>query len=57
MPTAIIPCNCTNRGQDRLHGRSNRVHNQTKGGPKKPPAWRCTVCATERQGPAEPAAK
>ena len=45
----ILKCTCENEGQDRLHGKQNRVMNKTriKCGDKY--LYRCTVCGKERQ--------
>ena len=45
--TLIKKCNCSNKGQDKLHGSGNRVFNQTsKSSQKKGEAgeYKCTVC-------------
>ncbi len=45
----IKKCNCIHAGQDKLHGKGNRVFNKTekkKGGDRK--FYRCTVCGGEK---------
>lgn len=42
----LVKCDCTNTGQDRLHGKSIRVANSTN---KSPVTYRCTVCGTEHR--------
>jgi len=37
----VKPCTCQNAGQDKLHGKGNRVFNQTAGGD-----YTCTVCGS-----------
>ena len=41
------PCTCEHKGQDKLHGKGRRVHNETNNG------WRCTVCSSEKLGSKE----
>jgi hypothetical protein len=43
--TRILRCGCKHPGQDALHGKGRRVHNDTsvRGG-----EYRCTVCGTGR---------
>lgn len=44
----ILKCTCFHPAQDKLHGKSKRVHNPCKrslGSVK----WRCTVCKNERE--------
>jgi hypothetical protein len=43
----IKRCTCDNEGQDKLHGRGLRAHNETANG-----NWRCTVCGNEKSGSA-----
>ena len=38
----IIGCTCSHDGQDKLHGKGQRVHNTCKNG------YRCTVCSKEK---------
>lgn len=40
VTTAIKKCKCVHEGQDKLHGKGNRVHNWAA----KDSGWRCTVC-------------
>lgn len=40
----IKKCSCDHKGQDKLHGEGNRVHNETGDGKK----LRCTVCGKEK---------
>lgn len=45
----IMKCRCEHKGQDKLHGKGNRVFNLTskkKGVDKK--FFRCTVCLQEQ---------
>ena len=35
---AIMKCKCKHEGQDRIHGKGERVHNEATTG------FRCTVC-------------
>ena len=37
----VLPCTCTHRAQDELHGHGQRVHNPLA---KSPGSWRCSVC-------------
>ena len=47
--TTIKICSCANEGQDRLHGKSKRVHNYCESNGN----WRCTVCSSEKSGSRE----
>lgn len=43
MPSIVKPCSCQHESQDKIHGKGNRVKNQTAvKGEKK--TYRCTVC-------------
>jgi len=42
----ILKCSCESIQQDRLHGKGNRVHNQSK---NVPPKYKCTVCNSIRE--------
>ena len=42
----ILRCDCAHTGQDDLHGKGLRVHNQTS--KVNPTIYRCTVCKKER---------
>jgi len=47
-PTAMVSgCKCESHGQDKLHGKNQRVFNLTrKGDPKQGSyVYRCTVCS------------
>ncbi len=41
--TKIIKCDCQHEDQDKMYGKGNRVHNETRGG-----KWRCTICKKEK---------
>ncbi len=47
-PTMVKKCDCKHEGQDELHGKGNRVHNETKKGKDSAKMYRCTVCSKER---------
>lgn len=52
--TAILPCTCDNKWQDKHYGKGMRLHNAlqaAQGGLTG--KWRCTVCSTVRNGPQE----
>ena len=40
---AIAKCTCKHDNQDKIHGISNRVFNNTSGGQGK-----CTICGTKK---------
>lgn len=40
----IAKCVCDHAGQDKLHGKQNRVHNWAVNENSKSGGWRCTVC-------------
>ena len=41
----ILKCSCEHSQQDKLHGKNQRVHNESKA---VPPKYKCTVCGSER---------
>lgn len=49
MRTTIKSCSCSHNGQDKLHGKGRRVHNQLQTPKDKKPEWRCTVCGAVRE--------
>ena len=44
---AIRKCTCKCEGQDKIHGKDNRVFNETGGEVKTNRKLRCTVCGKE----------
>ncbi len=44
----ILKCTCEHEGQDKLHGKNQRVHNETNKGQEKQVIWRCTVCQSTK---------
>jgi len=40
----IVKCTCVNTGQDKIHGKGNRVANETSKAPVGKITVRCTVC-------------
>lgn len=44
MTTIIQKCKCENKGQDKLHGKGNRVMNRLQPVPGRKDRYRCTVC-------------
>lgn len=43
--TRILACSCSHDGQDKLHGKGQRVHNLCRKDGKAT-GWRCTVCTS-----------
>lgn len=48
----ILPCNCVNAGQDKIHGKGMRVMNALPCPSGREPQVRCTVCLKEHTVPA-----
>jgi hypothetical protein len=48
LDAVIRKCECSNTGQDKLHGKGMRVHNPFKMKDGKTLNYRCTVCSKER---------
>ena len=44
----IHPCDCKSEDQDKMYGKGQRVHNQTKHTGDKP-GRRCTVCGKTKE--------
>ncbi len=42
--TKVMSCICLHDSQDKLHGKTNRVHNLAEKGQGGDSGWRCTVC-------------
>lgn len=49
MSAIIKPCTCIHEGQDKLHGKRNRVWNQIKTAQGSKNKYRCTVCLKEQE--------
>lgn len=45
----IIPCSCTHKAQDALHGVGNRVMNPTRKGSEGAIEYRCTACLRQHR--------
>jgi len=46
----ILPCTCTHKAQDELHGKNMRVHNWARSANNKSGGYRCTVCGVIKKG-------
>ena len=47
----ILKCKCYHKYQDKIHGKSMRVHNPLAKKNNENQRWRCTVCGDVKDGP------